>query len=101
MSGNKLTFVTVESSTRVRGEERVITDKELDVEEVSRNINRFIENLDEALKETSPKVGGFEFAELEIYAEVTAEGTFKVLGTGVGASAMGGLKFIFRRSTEQ
>jgi len=94
---NKIRFVTVEENTS-RADRRRIVEEEFDTTELANNMNRFLEKLNAALKETPSKVGDFEFVELEIYAEVSAKGTFKVLGTGVEAGGNGGLKFLFRRS---
>jgi hypothetical protein len=94
---NKIKFVTVEEST-TRADRRRIVEEEFDPTELANNMNRFLENLNVALEQTPNKVGNFEFVELEIYAEVSAKGTFKVLGTGVEAGGNGGLKFVFRRN---
>src|SRR5919112_1144510 len=71
--------------------------KQLKVEELSININLFLDQLNNALKSTPENVGKFQFVEFEVHAEITAKGTLAILGTGGEAGATGGLKFVFRR----
>ncbi|MBV9231009.1 MAG: hypothetical protein JOZ18_16995 [Chloroflexi bacterium] len=72
--------------------------KPLKVEELSVNVNLFIEQMGSILEKTPEKLGKFHFDEFEVHADITAQGTIVVLGTGVQAGATGGLKFVFRRS---
>jgi hypothetical protein len=71
--------------------------KQLKVEDLSVNINLFIEQLGSILEKTPEKLGKFHFDELEIHADITAKGTIAVLGTGGEVGATGGLKFVFHR----
>ena len=43
------------------------------------------------------EVGDFRLEEVEVNAEVTGEGSLMLLGTGVRAAGMGGIKFVLRR----
>jgi hypothetical protein len=74
--------------------------RELKVEELSVNVNLFLEQMNDVLDKTPEKLGKFQFAEFEIHAEVTAKGTLAILGTGGEIGAAGGLKFVFRRLLE-
>ena len=49
---------------------------------------------------TPEKLGKFHFDEFEIHAEINADGTIAVLGTGVHAGIAGGLRFVFKRGTD-
>ena len=91
MSENTIWVVTGEPTTRGRNL------KELKIEELSININLFLEQMDGVLEKTPEKLGKFQFVEFEIHAEVTAKGSLALLGTGGEAGATGGLKFVFRR----
>src|SRR5947209_15720681 len=71
--------------------------KALKVEELAVNINLFIEQMGTALEKTPDKLGKFHFDEFEVHADITAQGTIAVLGSGVQAGATGGLRFVFRR----
>lgn len=69
----------------------------LKIEELSANVNQFLEQLGMLLGKTPERVGAFQFMEFEVHAEVSAKGTLALLGTGGEAGATGGLKFVFRR----
>src|SRR5947207_1515798 len=73
--------------------------KQLKVEELSVNINLFLEQVCSLLGKTPEKLGEFHFEEFEVYAEVTGKGTLAILGTGGEVGATGGLRFVFRRAT--
>ena len=96
-SPNKI-WVVVNDSQQWRGGQQV-KQTEVDVERLSSNMNRFLEQIGNMLQQTPEHVGQFHFEEFEISAEVTAQGTLAILGTGLQAGATGGLKFVFRRST--
>lgn len=83
----------------VTGEPQARGDRlrELKVEELSVNVNLFLEQMGNVLENTPHKLGKFQFVEFEIHAEITAKGTLAVLGTGGEVGAGGGLKFVFRR----
>ena len=70
----------------------------LKVEELSTNITIFVQQVGKVLESTPETVGKFHFAEFEIHAEISADGTIAVLGSGVHAGVAGGLRFVFRRS---
>ncbi len=96
-SSNKI-WVVVSDSQEWRGESKV-KQTEVDVDRLSSNMNRFLEQIGNILKLTPEHVGQFHFEEFEISAEVTAQGTLAILGTGLQAGATGGLRFVFRRFT--
>src|SRR6266446_8835687 len=92
---NMLWVVTSESVT-TRGGGRL---KQQSVEELAVNINLFLEQMGNVLEKTPEKVGKFHFEEFEVHAEVTAQGSIAVVGTGLQVGATGGLRFVFRRSS--
>jgi hypothetical protein len=73
--------------------------KQQNIDELSVSINLFLEQMGNVLEKTPEKIGKFHFEEFEVHAEVTAQGTIAVLGTGLQAGATGGLRFVFRRSS--
>jgi len=73
--------------------------KPLKVDELSVNVNLFIEQMGSILEKTPEKLGKFEFEEFEVYAEITGKGSIAILGTGGEVGATGGLRFLFRRSS--
>ncbi len=74
--------------------------KELKIEDLSVNVNLFLEQMQGVLGKTPDQLGKFQLAEFEVHAEVTAKGMLAILGTGGEAGATGGLKFVFRRSVD-
>lgn len=71
----------------------------LKIEELVVNVNVFIQQMGKVLESAPEKVGKFRFDEFEIHAEITADGTLALLGSGVHAGASAGLHFTFRRSS--
>jgi hypothetical protein len=69
----------------------------LKVEELAVNVNLFVQRMGQVLESTPEAMGKFHFDEFEIHAEITADGTIAVLGSGVHAGIGGGLRFVFRR----
>ena len=71
--------------------------KALEVEVLRENMARFLLVLQDMLPAEMADVGQFRLEEEEVNAEVTGEGSLMLLGTGVRAAGMGGIKFILRR----
>ncbi len=69
----------------------------LDVNVLRDNVRQFLSILEQLLPEEMANVGDFRLEEVEVNAEITGEGSLMLLGTGVRASALGGLKFILKR----
>lgn len=71
----------------------------LKVEELAINVNLFVQQMGKVLESTPQAMGKFHLDEFEIHAEINADGTIAVLGTGVHAGVGGGLRFVFRRDS--
>src|SRR5438270_12595863 len=71
----------------------------LKVEELAVNVNLFVQHMGKVLESTPETVGNFHFDEFELHAEISADGTIALLGSGIHAGATGGLRFVFRRSS--
>jgi len=71
----------------------------LKVEELAVNVNLFVQQMGKVLESTPATLGKFDFDEFEFHAEITADGTLAVLGSGVRAGMSGGLRFVFRRNS--
>lgn len=89
-------WVVTSEPTATRGSSGL---KQLKVEELSVNVNLFLEQMGGILEKTPEKLGKFHFDEFEVYAEVTGKGTLAILGTGGEVGATGGLRFVFHRSS--
>lgn len=89
---DEILVVTGESGVRGWG------PKPLKVSELTAQVNIFVSQIGEVLDKTPAKLGGFQFEEFEINAEITGKGTLAVLGTGGEVGATGGIKFLFKRA---
>ena len=69
------------------------------VQELAVSVNVFIQQVGRVLESTPDVLGPFHFDEFEIHAEISADGTVALLGSGVRAGASGGLRFVFRRAS--
>ena len=101
-SSNSISVIaTAQSTLRARDGQRRPELKDLKVQELAQSLQSFLNNLDEVMKNLNAKVGGFEVDEMEVYAEISAEGKISLLGTGIETGAMGGLKLILRRPPKE
>ena len=71
--------------------------RELDVQVVADNINLFLGQVEGILEKAPEAVGRFHLTKLTVSAEISAEGKLILLGSGLQASASGGLQFEFSR----
>jgi hypothetical protein len=76
---------------------RDLIEKSVDAQVVKESYERFLEALKGIVDVPAPKTGSFKLEEVEFTAEVTANGEFKLMGTGVGLEGKGGVKFTLRR----
>ena len=93
MSNGDTILIKTSGASDMRG----FRPTELQVEDLSVNVNLFLEQMQTILEKAPAKLGKFEFAEFEIQAEVSAKGQLVLLGTGGEAGITGGLKFVFKR----
>jgi hypothetical protein len=96
-SQNTISVVAVTESDLRAEEPRTPVLRKIGVSDLANNLKTFLGQLDQVLHDLNNRVGGFEVDELEVYAEVTAEGQVSLLGTGIQSGATGGLKLILRR----
>ncbi len=80
-----------------RATKRDIVERTLDVVQVRENFSRFLEGLKAIVGVKAPSVGDFELEEIQFSAEISADGEFKLMGTGVGLEATSGVTFTLRR----
>ena len=94
MSENDTIWVVTAESSTTRQRARAT---KLNVEDLSVNVNLFLNQVGGMLERTPDNLGQFQLAEFEVQAEISAKGTLTLLGSGGEAGATGGLKFVFRR----
>lgn len=73
--------------------------QQMKVQELAVNVHAFIQQVGKILESAPDTLGAFHFDEFEIHAEISADGTVALLGSGVHAGASGGLRFVFRRAS--
>jgi hypothetical protein len=69
----------------------------MDVNVLRDNVRQFLFILEQLLPAQMATIGDFRLEEVEVNAEITGEGSLMLLGTGVRASALGGIKFVLKR----
>ena len=80
---------------------RDIIEQEINVTQLSSNYFVFLESLSEVVDVDTPGIRGFELEEIQFSAEITANGEFKLMGTGVGVEAKGGVTFTLKRKSNK
>lgn len=96
----KITIIgPLSDSSRISGA-RDIIEQEIDVTQLSNNYFIFVESLSNVVDVDSPAIRGFELDEIQFSAEITANGEFKLMGTGVGVEAKGGVTFTLKRKSK-
>lgn len=91
---------TSSSKLRDGSGDRKITEQTLKVTQVREGFSRFLAGLREIIDVQVPVVGDFELEEVQFTAEISANGEFKLLGSGVGVDAKSGVTFTLRRKTQ-
>ncbi|MUG95770.1 hypothetical protein F7734_26805 [Scytonema sp. UIC 10036] len=89
------------TSNELRADERSVTEQTLKVTDVREGFSRFLAGLKEIISVEVPFVGEFELDEVEFTAEISANGEFKLLGTGVGIEGKSGVTFTLRRKSKK
>jgi|SRR6185295_8418397 len=74
---------------------------ERSVEEVQANMTRFIRGLQKILAEGAVLGGELRIEQVEVNAQLTAEGKIGIAGTGVNLKGDTGLKIVFKRAPGQ
>jgi hypothetical protein len=96
-AAQQITIVAVKSTgSRAMGK-RDIVEKTMDIASVREGFVRFLNGLSSIISDSVPAVGTFELDEVQFSAEISADGEFKLLGTGVGVEATTGVTFTMRR----
>lgn len=98
-----ITFVGVEETATSRGGSELsrVTEK-ISVDVLRDKFTQFMQSLEAAfaVDEVRTAHGVFQLSEIQFSAEMSAEGDFKLLGTGVGVAAGAALTFVLSRKDE-
>jgi hypothetical protein len=69
----------------------------VDVSVLAKNMESFLAQLRTILSPGATSVGGFQIAQVEVSAQITADGQVCLLGSGAKVEMQGGVKFVLRR----
>lgn len=99
MPADTITIIGTEDTAYTRSDEVTRVTKKVSVVELNRRFNEFMSSLQNAfaVEGLQTEAGAFELSEIEFSAELSAEGNFKLLGTGVGVTAGSTLTFVLKR----
>jgi hypothetical protein len=79
---------------------RDVVEKPVEVLQVRNHFHHFLQSLEAIVDVDVPAVGQFELDEVQFSAEISANGEFKLLGTGAGVQASSGVTFTLRRKVQ-
>lgn len=87
------------SGTRSAADQVKRVTNQLSVDELQAKFLEFMRSLEAAFSvpDLQTAAGAFQLSEIQFSAELSANGDFKLLGTGVGVSANTALSFTLRR----
>lgn len=84
-------------SGKTRALKRDIIEDVVDVSHLRESFTNFMTSLQEVIGVDVPSTGTYELDQIQFCAEISAKGEFKLLGTGVGLEAKGGVTFTLKR----
>lgn len=101
----QMLVVTGELKSNSKAVERGLTDvlrspytAAIDVSVLQKNLQQFFRQLREILESGADEVGAFSLSQVEIAAQISAEGKVSLLGSGGSVGAQGALKFVLKRT---
>ena len=99
----QLTIVTAETVVGRRGvgdPVRRVVESRIPIDQVRDNLERFLDAVRTLLAEQSTQAGVFELDEIALGAEISANGEFKLLGSGVAVEGSSAITLTWRRSRD-
>ena len=89
--------ITIVGSPAGSARKRGVLERTVAVDQVREHFVRFMDSLKAIIDVEVPAVGDYTLDEIQFSAEITANGEFKLVGTGVGLEATSGVTFTLRR----
>jgi hypothetical protein len=80
-----------------RGDRFILVSRALKVDVLKERFDDFMNKLQAIVHTADEQAGVFQLAEIQFSAEITADGEFKLMGTGVGVEAKSGVTFVLKR----
>jgi hypothetical protein len=90
-------IITMEDANLSRSGRTELVSKAIDISQLHERFKEFMTHLEEIIDVDVTRTSTFELDEIEFTAEITADGDFKLLGTGVGVEVNSGIKFRLKR----
>jgi hypothetical protein len=87
-----------EEEDESRGVGVQLVSQAVDVDEIRKQYKKFMRNLQSIIDVGEGRAGPFQLNEVQFNAEISANGEFKLVGTGVGVEAKGAVTFVLRRN---
>jgi hypothetical protein len=98
----ELTIVTAETVSGRRGAGdplRRVVESRISVDQLQSNLGRFLDAVRTMLADQPTRAGAFELEEITIGAEISANGEFKVLGSGLAVEGSSAITLTLRRTS--
>jgi len=77
--------------------EKVVKATSVAVDEVQKNMIRFLTSIRDTLAKGAAIAGEYEVDTVEINAQISADGQIGFMGSNVGMAGSAGIKFVFKR----
>ena len=90
-------LITREDENLSRGGRMELISKSLDIGVLREKFKDFMTGLQSIIEVDATEGGPFQLNEIQFSAEITANGDFKLLGSGVGLEAKGAVTFVLQR----
>ncbi len=74
-----------------------LVEQAVSVGKLQQKFTQFMSAVEEMLAVEQPSTGAFQLTQIQFSAEISAEGEFKLLGSGVGISAGSAITFTLER----
>ena len=96
-SAETIEVVTRPSESITRGDRLGAVSKALNVDLLRERFDDFMGKLQSIAHVDDEHPGAFRLEEIQFSAEITADGEFKLIGSGVGVEAKSGITFVLKR----
>src|SRR6266536_886857 len=93
--------ITREEEHRSRSDRIELVSSTIEVSKLRERFKEFMSSLQSIIEVHAPTDSPFQLNEIQFSAEITANGDFKLLGTGVGVEAKSAVTFVLQRKSAE
>lgn len=93
--------ITREEEHRSRSDRLELVSNSIEVSKLRERFKEFMSSLQSIIDVHTPNDSSFQLNEIQFSAEITANGDFKLLGTGVGVEAKSAVTFVLQRKSAE